>query len=64
VSLELHGIDLADAHADGLTGLTPYQPDLRRSAHDKRAALVSALVELRRRGFRFVTLAEAARQYA
>ena len=64
VSLELHGIDLADAHEDGLTGLAPYQPDLRRTAEEKRAALVSALVELRRRGFRFVTLAEAARHYA
>ena len=64
VNLELHGIDLADAQEDGLTALAPYQPDLRRTAQQKRAALVSAFSELKRQGYRFVTLAEAARHYA
>lgn len=63
VNLELHGIDLADAQEDGLTALAPYQPDLRRTANQKRAALVSAFAELKRQGYRFVTLAEAARYY-
>ncbi|MET0343415.1 MAG: polysaccharide deacetylase family protein [Polyangiales bacterium] len=63
VSLELHGIDLADAAEDGLTGLAPYQPDLRRTAAQKREALESALVTLRDAGYRFVTHAEAARHY-
>ncbi|MDB4976288.1 MAG: Polysaccharide deacetylase [Myxococcaceae bacterium] len=63
VNLELHGIDLADAHEDGLTALAPYQHDLRRSAKQKRAALVAAFDELRARGYRFVTLAEAAAHY-
>jgi hypothetical protein len=64
VNLELHGMDLADAEEDGLTALAPYQPDLRRSATHKRAALVSALSELERQGYRFVTLAQAAHHYA
>jgi peptidoglycan-N-acetylglucosamine deacetylase len=60
VNLELHGIDLADAEADGLTPLAAYQPDLRKSAEDKRAALVSAVETLRAQGYRFVTLRDAA----
>lgn len=64
VNLELHGLDLADAEEDGLTALAAYQPDLRRSAKQKRAALVSAFTELKRQGYRFVTLAEAARHYS
>ncbi len=60
VSLELHGIDLADADEDGLTALAPHQPDLRKRAADKEAALVAAIETLARRGFRFVTLADAA----
>jgi len=63
VNLELHGIDLADAREDGLEALAPHQPDLRKTAVAKRAALVSAISELRRRGYRFVTLAEAAAHY-
>lgn len=64
VNLVLHGMDLADAREDGLEALIPHQPDLRRSARQKQAALASAVRALRRRGFRFVTLAEAARHYS
>ncbi|HEY8427189.1 MAG TPA: polysaccharide deacetylase family protein [Sandaracinaceae bacterium] len=60
VNLELHGIDLADADEDGLAFLAPHQVDLRRSARAKEAALRAALSELRARGYRFVTLREAA----
>jgi peptidoglycan/xylan/chitin deacetylase (PgdA/CDA1 family) len=62
VNLELHGIDLADAREDGLEWLGPHQPDLRRSARAKRAALESAIATLRRHGYELVTLAEAARR--
>lgn len=64
VNLELHGIDLADADDDGLRWLAPYQVDLRRSAAAKRASIASAIATLRARGYRFVTLAEAARLVA
>lgn len=60
VNLELHGIDLADADDDGLGFLRPHQPDLRRTANEKAAALRSALRVLRDGGYRFVTLATAA----
>jgi peptidoglycan/xylan/chitin deacetylase (PgdA/CDA1 family) len=61
VNLELHGIDLADAQQDGLGGLAAHQPDLRRSAADKRAALRASIEALRERGYKFVTLRKAAR---
>ena len=64
VNLELHGIDLADADEDGLTWLKPHQPDVRRSARAKEAALRSAIVTLRRLGYELVTIAEAARRLA
>jgi peptidoglycan/xylan/chitin deacetylase (PgdA/CDA1 family) len=64
VNLELHGIDLADADEDGLRGLVPYQQDLKRSAAQKRLALAAAIEELKQRGYRFVTLAEAARRFS
>jgi len=60
VNLELHGIDLADAREDGLELLVPHQPDLRRSAASKEAALRAAIGSLRDAGYRFVTLREAA----
>lgn len=60
VNLELHGIDLADAEEDELGFLAPHQRDLRRSARDKEAALRAAFAELRRAGYRFVTLRDAA----
>ncbi len=60
VNLELHGIDLADAAEDGLEFLRPHQPDLRVPMLEKRAALRAAIHRLRREGYAFVTLAEAA----
>jgi peptidoglycan/xylan/chitin deacetylase (PgdA/CDA1 family) len=64
VNFELHGIDLSDAVEDGLQRLAPHQLDLHKSALQKRAALVAAFDELKRRGYSFVTLSEAARYYA
>lgn len=64
VNLELHGIDLADAAEDGLVWLKPHQPDVRRDARAKEAALTSAIATLRRHGYELVTLAEAARRLA
>jgi peptidoglycan/xylan/chitin deacetylase (PgdA/CDA1 family) len=63
VNLELHGIDLADADEDGLGFLTRHQPDLRRTAAAKEAALRAAIGTLRRAGYAFVTLAEAAERF-
>jgi peptidoglycan/xylan/chitin deacetylase (PgdA/CDA1 family) len=60
VSLELHGIDLADAAEDGLAFLAPHQPDLRKPAAAKERALRAALHELRARGYAFVCAREAA----
>jgi len=64
VSLELHGIDLADANEDGLTWLAPHQVDLRRTARQKEASLRAAVRALRAGGYRFVTCAEAAEAFA
>lgn len=64
VNLVLHGLDLSDAHDDGLLPLAAYQPDLRRTAAQKRAALVAVVNELKQSGFKFVTLSEAARAFA
>jgi peptidoglycan/xylan/chitin deacetylase (PgdA/CDA1 family) len=64
VNLELHGIDLSDAREDGLSFLVRHQFDLRVSARAKEAALRSAVHELRRGGYTFVTLAEAAERFA
>jgi peptidoglycan/xylan/chitin deacetylase (PgdA/CDA1 family) len=63
VSLELHGIDLADAEEDGLSALVAHQPDLTKSARAKEAALCEAIDVLRRRGCSFVTLAQAAKRF-
>ena len=63
VSLELHGIDLADAHEDGLGFLAPHQVDLRRTATEKEAALRAAIETLRTSGHRFVTCDDAARAF-
>ncbi len=64
VNFELHGIDLADAETDGLQALVPHQPDLRKTLSAKRRALRAAVLELKRCGYQFVTLAEAARAFA
>lgn len=63
VNLELHGIDLADAEQDGLSGLAHVQPDLKVPGFRKRAALEIAIKTLQRRDYRFVTLSEAARLF-
>ena len=60
VVLELHGIDLADADEDGLAWLRPHQPDLRKTAAQKDAAIRAALSVLRTNGYKFVTTHEAA----
>ncbi len=60
VNLELHGIDLADAKQDGLTALAPHQPDLRKTFREKEAALKSAVSRLKKLGYQFVTLSDAA----
>ncbi len=60
-NLELHGIDLADAHEDGLSpALIARQPDLRVSLARKTAALEATLNEAKAAGATFLTLAEAA----
>jgi hypothetical protein len=64
VNLVLHGADLCGATEDGLRGLAPFQRDLQRSVADKRAALSEAVTVLKRQGYRFVRLAEAARHVA
>jgi len=64
ICLELHGIDLADREEDGLDFLAPHQPDLRKSAREKQAALRSAIATLRKAGYRFVTMAQAADHFA
>jgi hypothetical protein len=56
-NLELHGIDLCDAEADGVPpALIARQPDLRWSLAHKREALDRTLAEAREAGARFQTL--------
>jgi hypothetical protein len=62
VNLELHGIDLSDAQADGLAFLAPHQSDLRLSLERKRDALMAVVSELRDAGYELVTLAQAAQR--
>jgi peptidoglycan/xylan/chitin deacetylase (PgdA/CDA1 family) len=65
LNLELHGIDLADAEADGFPpDLVARQPDLRRSLPHKRAALEATLTQIRAAGFAFGTLAEVSAELA
>jgi hypothetical protein len=60
-NLELHGIDLCDADADGIpAALIARQPDLRRPLAHKLAALDDTLAAARAAGARFATLAQAA----
>ncbi len=62
INLELHGIDLLDV-ADGLSVLNDYQPDVHIAKSKKIAALEAAITTIRRAGYSFVTLAEAARAF-
>ncbi len=63
VNLELHGIDLLDAH-DGLAALDAHQHDVRIPLVDKLATLRRVVADLRGRGYEFVTLREAAQAFA
>ena len=63
VVFELHGIDLADASEDDLTWLAPHQPDLGRSAEQKRRAISAALAVLEENGYEFVTTERAAQAF-
>ena len=59
VNLELHGIDVLDA-SDGLEALREHQPDVRVAKTKKLEALHETIATLRRAGYAFVTLREAA----
>jgi hypothetical protein len=63
VNLELHGIDVLDA-ADGLQSLRPHQPDVRVPKEQKLEALRATVEELRRAGYSFVRLRDAAEAFA
>lgn len=63
INLELHGIDLLDAH-DGLEALAPRQLDLRVPLGSKWDTLSAVVAELRAAGYAFVRLDEAAREFA
>jgi peptidoglycan-N-acetylglucosamine deacetylase len=63
VNLELHGIDVLDAH-DGLGALKAFQRDVNISCDKKLDALHAAFDVLRDEGYAFVTLAEAAAAFA
>lgn len=62
-NLELHGIDLADAQADGFpAALIAKQPDLRVPLAKKLEALDATLRQAEAAGARFMPLAEAAQE--
>jgi peptidoglycan/xylan/chitin deacetylase (PgdA/CDA1 family) len=63
INLELHGVDLLDER-DGLAGLRPHQVDLGLSLERKWAVLSDVIEVLRRAGYSFVRLDEAARRFA
>ena len=63
VNLELHGIDFADADADGLGFLAPHQPDLRVPLTRKLECLQAAIDVLIAHDYQFVTLADAAQYF-
>jgi hypothetical protein len=61
VNLELHGMDVLGGREDGLADLAQHQRDLGVSVDQKLATLRDTVARLRRDGYRFVTLFEAAR---
>ncbi len=63
VNLELHGIDVLD-DKDGLQALSPHQVDVRVPVAAKLASLHAVIGTLKRVGYTFVTLREAASQVA
>jgi peptidoglycan/xylan/chitin deacetylase (PgdA/CDA1 family) len=60
VNLELHGIDVLDAD-DGFPELREHQPDARIPHRRKLQSLDAAIGELRKAGYAFVRMDEAAR---
>ncbi len=60
VNLELHGLDFL-GNDDELDELLPHQPDTRLARNHKLAALTAAVELLRKMGFTFIRLDEAAR---
>ncbi len=64
VNLELHGLDLLGADEDGLGDLATHQRDLRVPVERKLATLRANVDSLRDAGYEFVTLADAASQFA
>lgn len=63
INLELHGVDLLDQH-DGLDELAPHQLDLRVPLRRKWAVFSEIVAVLRRAGYSFVRLDEAAGVFA
>jgi hypothetical protein len=63
VNLELHGIDVLAAQ-DGLEALVPHQPDVRVILQSKLDSLSEAIGTLKKAGYGFVRLDEAARSSA
>ncbi|HTM44095.1 MAG TPA: polysaccharide deacetylase family protein [Polyangiaceae bacterium] len=63
VNLELHGIDVLAAQ-DGLNALVPHQPDVRVTLQSKLDSLSEAISGLKKAGYSFVRLDEAARSSA
>jgi peptidoglycan-N-acetylglucosamine deacetylase len=61
VNLELHGVDVLGGREDGLEPLARHQRDLKIPVERKLATLRTTVRRLLSRGYRFVTLAEAAR---
>jgi hypothetical protein len=62
VNLELHAMDFLEV-GDGLSALAPFQPELRTPLAQRLEALSAALGVLRRAGYSFVRLDEAARAF-
>jgi peptidoglycan/xylan/chitin deacetylase (PgdA/CDA1 family) len=61
INLELHAIDVLSSQ-DGLGELARFQKDLRLTVAHKRASLLAAIETIKAAGYRFVTLASAARE--
>jgi peptidoglycan-N-acetylglucosamine deacetylase len=61
VNLELHGIDVLD-RSDGLEALVPHQYDVRIAVEKKLRILTSIVSLLRRAGYSFCRLDEAAKR--
>lgn len=60
VNIELHGIDFADAEADGLKEIAGLQPELRVPLLERMETFAAVIRAVVRKGHQPVTLAEAA----